>query len=75
MNSSVLASSGGICRTKKVLADDNAEVLPTCHFTLARDTWLQPLHIQEVRDCSSLKKALLKLIFSRKVTFQPGRWI
>lgn len=48
---------------KKVLADDNAEALPGCHFTLARDTWLQPLHIRDVRNTSSLKKGVIEIDF------------
>ncbi|ELX0424327.1 type VI secretion system baseplate subunit TssF [Salmonella enterica] len=48
---------------KKVLADDNAESPPACHFTLARDTWLQPLHIRNVRDVSSLKKGIIEIDF------------
>lgn len=48
---------------KKVLDDDNTEVPPACHFTLARDTWLQPLHIRDVRDISSLKKGIIEIDF------------
>ncbi|HEX4504030.1 MAG TPA: type VI secretion system baseplate subunit TssF [Scandinavium sp.] len=32
-----------------------------CHFTLARDTWLQPLYIQTVRNSSSLKEGIIEI--------------
>lgn len=60
--------SSGVVRVesagrKKVLTDDNAEVPPVCHFTLARDTWLQPLHIRDVRDTSTLKQGIIEIDF------------
>lgn len=48
---------------RKVLTDDNAEALPVCHFTLARNTWLQPLHIHDVRDTSTLKEGIVEVDF------------
>nr|VUD26254.1 type VI secretion protein, family [Salmonella sp. NCTC 7297] len=64
MNSSALALFGwNLLDGKKWLADDNAESPPACHFTLARDTWLQPLHIRNVRDVSSLKKGIIEIDF------------
>lgn len=36
---------------------------PDCHFTLARDTWLQPLAVRDVRNISSLKAGAIEIDF------------
>ncbi|VEA05949.1 type VI secretion protein, family [Salmonella enterica subsp. salamae] len=43
--------------------DDKPEPLPACHFTLARDIWLQPLRIDNVRNASSLKEGIIDISF------------
>lgn len=49
--------------------------LPVCHFTLARDTWLQPLLVQDVRNTSSLKAGAIEIVFSLRAIFLPARLI
>ncbi|ORJ49249.1 type VI secretion protein [Kluyvera intermedia] len=53
-----VASSG-----RKVLGDDDRTQPPPCHFTLARDIWLQPLQIQDVRNASSLEEGIIDIDF------------
>ncbi|VFS03794.1 T6SS protein Cts1C [Citrobacter koseri] len=48
---------------RKILAGDDVTPSPVCHFTLARDTWLQPLHIRDVRNTSTLKKGYIDIDF------------
>lgn len=38
--------------------------LPACHFTLAREVWLQPLNMSDIRNRSSLEKGILDIDFS-----------
>ncbi|ATX91773.1 hypothetical protein AM348_09130 [Citrobacter freundii] len=43
--------SGTQTFSQNVLADeDNNVTSPACHFTLTRDTWLQPLSVRDVRE-------------------------
>ncbi len=53
-----VASSG-----RKVLGDDDRTPPPPCHFTLARDIWLQPLQIRDVRNASSLEEGTVEIDF------------
>ncbi|WP_248890979.1 type VI secretion system baseplate subunit TssF [Citrobacter freundii] len=53
-----VASSG-----RKVLGDDDRTPPPPCHFTLARDIWLQPLQIRDVRNASSLEEGIVDIVF------------
>ena len=47
------------------LTDNSNETTPSqpCHFTLARDIWLQPLRIDNVRNASSLKEGVIDISF------------
>lgn len=45
--------------------------LPVCHFTLARDTWLQPLLVQDVRNTSSLKAGAIEIDFFTEGNISP----
>jgi type VI secretion system protein ImpG len=81
-----ISSGGGRESTsgRKVLGGDDIPSPPTCHFSLARDMWLQPLQIQDVRNVSSLDSGIIDIdfltengVFSRvldlnKVTFWLG---
>lgn len=49
--------------TRKVLAEDQGEAPPVCHFTLARDTWLQPMNIRDIRNTSTLKEGCIEIDF------------
>ncbi|EJH7007335.1 type VI secretion system baseplate subunit TssF [Salmonella enterica] len=53
-----VASSG-----RKVLGDDDRTPPPPCHFTLARDIWLQSLQIRDVRNASSLEEGIVDIVF------------
>ncbi|HEC5280192.1 TPA: type VI secretion system baseplate subunit TssF [Enterobacter cloacae] len=59
--------SSGAVRTstsgRKVLENDEAVIPPDCHFTLARDMWLQPLQMQDVRNASSLEEGIIDVDF------------
>ncbi|MEZ2578390.1 type VI secretion system baseplate subunit TssF [Buttiauxella ferragutiae] len=45
------------------LTDDEKAASPACYFTLARNTWLQPLYIRDVRNVSSLKEGVIEVDF------------
>lgn len=49
-------------RGRKVLTE-NCEPPPSCHFTLARDVWLLPLRVRDVRNCSSLDEGIIEIDF------------
>ncbi|EAS1760432.1 type VI secretion system baseplate subunit TssF [Salmonella enterica] len=67
--------SSGVVRVESsgrhVLSDDNTESLPVCHFTLARDTWLQPLSVHDVRNASTLKKGVIEIDFITENNISP----
>lgn len=44
---------------------------PLCHFTLARDTWLQPLLVRDVRNTSSLKAGAIEIDFFTEGNISP----
>ena len=58
---------------RKTLSEDNdgSEPLPVCHFTLARDLWLQPLRIQDIRNASSQKEGIVDISFATDSNVSP----
>lgn len=48
---------------KGALTNGEGAFAPACHFTLARDTWLQPLQLRNVRNTSTLKKGTIDIDF------------
>lgn len=58
---------------RKTLSEDNdgSEPLPVCHFTLARDLWLQPLRIQDIRNASSQKEGVIDISFATDSNVSP----
>ncbi|EOX8478037.1 type VI secretion system baseplate subunit TssF [Salmonella enterica] len=69
-----LISSGQVRVTspgRRVLTADDIAPSPVCHFTLARDVWLQPLHIRDVRNTSTLKKGSIDIDFFTEGNVSP----
>lgn len=60
------ASSG-----RKVSKDESEIPLPSCHFTLARDVWLLPLCIRDIRNSSSLEEGVIEIDFFTKAQASP----
>ncbi len=62
--------SSGVVRVsasgRKILSDDDIICSSACRFTLARDTWLQPLQIEDVRNTSSLEEGIIDIAFVAK---------
>lgn len=56
---------------RKILAEDDVTPSSACHFTLARDVWLQPLHICDVRNTSTLKKGSIDIDFFTEGNVSP----
>ncbi|HBU8852653.1 type VI secretion system baseplate subunit TssF [Citrobacter sp. Cs237] len=56
---------------RKILAGDDVTPSPACHFTLARNVWLQPLHIRDVRNTSTLKKGYIDIDFFTEGSVSP----
>ncbi|EKW1657233.1 type VI secretion system baseplate subunit TssF [Citrobacter freundii] len=57
------------------LSDDDENSInpdPVCHFTIGRDTWLQPLCVQDVRNTSTLKEGIIEVDFFTKGNVSPG---
>ncbi|MGK9174207.1 type VI secretion system baseplate subunit TssF [Yokenella regensburgei] len=54
------------------LSDDEQSARPACHFTLARDTWLQPLNVQDVRNTSTLKEGIIEVDFFTRGNISPN---
>ena len=52
--------------------DDNKAALPNCYFTLARDIWLQPLMVRDVRNTSTLKEGVIEIDFFTEGNISPG---
>lgn len=52
--------------------DDNKAALPNCYFTLARDIWLQPLMVRDVRNTSTLKEGVIEIDFFTEGNVSPG---
>ena len=59
VSSGVRVTSSG----RKVLGDDDRTPPSSCHFTLARDIWLQPLQIRDVCNASSLEEGIIDIDF------------
>lgn len=70
----VMSAPGQISQSdNKVLSDISTEPLVSgCHFTLARDAWLQPLHIRDVRNASSLKEGIIEIDFFTEGNVSPS---
>lgn len=51
---------------KGVLANKNKKSLPDCFFTITRDIWLQPLHVKDVRNSSTMKEGGIEIDFFTK---------
>lgn len=56
---------------RTLMADDLAQS-PVCHFTLARDVWLQPLHVRDVRNVSTLEEGVIEIDFFTEGNVSPG---
>ncbi|MFS9381820.1 type VI secretion system baseplate subunit TssF [Citrobacter sp. ANG330] len=52
--------------------EDNKVTQPVCHFTLARDVWLQPLSVRDVRNASTLKEGIIEIDFFTEGNVSPG---
>lgn len=46
-----------------VLGNDTTKSPPACNFTLARNVWLQPLKIKDVRNASTLDEGIIDIEF------------
>lgn len=57
---------------RKILTEDGRPPPPVCHFTLARDLWLQPLSVSDVRNFSSLKEGSIEIDFVTQGNVSPG---
>ncbi len=64
-------SHGALSPEQGALAETYALSVPVCHFTLARDIWLQPLRLRNVRNSSSLKKGVIDIDFSTPANTTP----
>lgn len=53
-------------------SEDNKAAQTACHFTLARDIWLQPLLVQDVRNNSTLKEGLIEIDFFTEGNVSPS---
>jgi type VI secretion system protein ImpG len=61
-----LVSSGAVRVTlsgRKILGSDDITSPPPCNFTLARNVWLQPLQLRDVRNASSLDEGIIDIEF------------
>ncbi|WP_148873133.1 type VI secretion system baseplate subunit TssF, partial [Serratia marcescens] len=57
---------------QRTLTRDGNTPLPACHFTLARDIWLQPLSVTDVRNASTLKEGIIEVDFFTEVSASSG---
>lgn len=57
---------------RKILSEEHNEPSYVCHFTLARDVWLQPLSVRDVRNTSSLKKGCIEIDFCAESNVSPA---
>ncbi|AMH18779.1 type VI secretion system baseplate subunit TssF [Hafnia paralvei] len=57
---------------RRILAGGDIVPSPVCHFTLARDVWLQPLHIRDVRNVSTLKEGVIEIDFFTEGSVSPN---
>ncbi|HDR2167997.1 TPA: type VI secretion system baseplate subunit TssF, partial [Enterobacter cancerogenus] len=65
-------SHGSLVPGQGALAEQTAFHPPACHFTLARDTWLQPLQLVDVRNNSTLKEGIIDVDFVIDAGVSPG---
>lgn len=57
---------------KGAITDKEDAFVPVCHFTLARDMWLQPLQLLDVRNASTLKEGIVDIDFYRDTGVAAG---
>ncbi|TKV11727.1 type VI secretion system baseplate subunit TssF [Citrobacter sp. wls619] len=57
---------------KGAITDEEDTFVPACHFTLARDMWLQPLQLCDARNASTLKEGIVDIDFYRDTGVAPG---
>ncbi len=58
--------------TQGALSDEDYDTASVdCLFTLARDTWLQPLSVRDVRNASTLKEGILEIDFFTEGNVSP----
>ncbi|HCB2207329.1 TPA: type VI secretion system baseplate subunit TssF [Citrobacter farmeri] len=57
---------------RKILAEESDTPPTACHFTLARDIWLQPLSVRAVRNTSSLDKGCVEIDFWSDSNVSPA---
>ncbi|MDT0638152.1 type VI secretion system baseplate subunit TssF [Citrobacter werkmanii] len=57
---------------KGAITDEEDAFVPVCHFTLARDMWLQPLQLLDVRNASTLKEGIVDIDFYRDTGVAAG---
>ena len=63
---------GSLSATLGTLTDDKEDSPPACHFTLARDIWLQPLHAGDVRNSSTMKDGCIEIDLFTDGNVPPG---
>lgn len=66
------SSNSNAFSTRGALSDDEKKSIPACHFTLGRDTWLQSLNIEDVRNGSTLKEGIIDVDFFTKGNISPN---
>ncbi|MCZ5700907.1 hypothetical protein O5207_20215 [Escherichia coli] len=56
-----------------MLSDNHDKIVSSvaCHFTLARDIWLQPLRILDTHNASSLKEGIIDISFTADNNVSP----
>lgn len=62
---------GSLSPGKGALAESEEALPPVCHFTLARDVWLQPVQIQDVCNSSTLKEGIIDVDFAAAAGIIP----
>ena len=57
-----------------MLSDNHDKIVSSvaCHFTLARDIWLQPLRILDTHNASSLKEGIIDISFTADNNVSPA---
>lgn len=65
------SNNNGLSVHKGALTDGEEGFVPACHFTLARDTWLQPLQLHDVRNTSTLKEGIIDVDFFTDAGVSP----
>jgi len=54
---------GSLSPGQSALTDSESTLPPVCHFTLARDVWLQPVQIHDVCNSSTHKEGIIDVDF------------